>query len=100
MPRAGLDFNAQRRAVLDNHVARTSELAAAVRAGTVPKPVAVIWPENSSDIDPLVDDKARGLIQQAVDAVVRATGLDSASEDVLMKAARSAMASSPITEKS
>ena len=27
VPRAGLDFNAQRRAVLDNHVARTEQLA-------------------------------------------------------------------------
>ena len=33
VPRAGLDFNAQRRAVLDNHVQRTLELADAVAAG-------------------------------------------------------------------
>ena len=33
VPRAGLDFNAQRRAVLDNHVQRTLELAAARRGG-------------------------------------------------------------------
>jgi len=38
VPRAGLDFNAQRRAVLDNHVARTLALAADVAAGRYPRP--------------------------------------------------------------
>jgi apolipoprotein N-acyltransferase len=52
VPRAGLDFNAQRRAVLDNHVARTEKLAADVAAGRADQPDLVIWPENSSDIDP------------------------------------------------
>ena len=33
VPRLGLDFNAQRRAVLDNHVAETEALAAEVAAG-------------------------------------------------------------------
>ena len=53
VPRLGLDFNAQRRAVLDNHVRETQDLALEVAAGTQAQPVAVIWPENSSDIDPL-----------------------------------------------
>ncbi len=48
VPQAGLDFNAQRRAVLDNHVKGT--LALAERA---PKDLSlVVWPENASDIDP------------------------------------------------
>ena len=41
VPRAGLDFNAQRRAVLDNHVQRTLELADAVQAAQVPVVAAV-----------------------------------------------------------
>ncbi|WP_330254864.1 apolipoprotein N-acyltransferase [Nocardia sp. NBC_00565] len=53
VPRLGLDFNEQRRAVLDNHVRRTEELARAVADGRARKPDVVIWPENSSDIDPL-----------------------------------------------
>ncbi|RZU54326.1 apolipoprotein N-acyltransferase [Krasilnikovia cinnamomea] len=53
VPRLGLDFNAQRRAVLDNHVRGTRELARQVAAGRVPRPDLVVWPENSSDIDPL-----------------------------------------------
>lgn len=65
VPRLGLDFNAQRRAVLDNHVKRTEELAAAVAAGNAPQPDVVIWPENSSDIDPLRNPDAAALITRA-----------------------------------
>jgi len=71
VPRAGLDFNAQRRAVLDNHVARTEELAADVAAGRVPRPELVIWPENSSDIDPLRNADAA----QGIDRAARAIGV-------------------------
>ena len=53
VPKAGLEFNAQRRAVLDNHVRATLALADAVRAGRTPAPDIVVWPENASDIDPL-----------------------------------------------
>ncbi|MGD9530865.1 MAG: apolipoprotein N-acyltransferase, partial [Pseudonocardia sp.] len=53
VPRLGLDFNAQRRAVLDNHVRVTEQLAAEVAAGRLPRPDLVVWPENASDIDPL-----------------------------------------------
>jgi apolipoprotein N-acyltransferase len=69
VPRAGLDFNAQRRAVLDNHVARTVQLAADVAAGRYPQPAVVIWPENSSDIDPLRNPDARAAINRAARAI-------------------------------
>jgi apolipoprotein N-acyltransferase len=69
VPRAGLDFNAQRRAVLDNHVARTMQLAADVAVGRYPRPALVIWPENSSDIDPLRNPDARAMINQAARAI-------------------------------
>lgn len=69
VPRAGLDFNAQRRAVLDNHVARTEQLAADVAAGRVPEPDLVIWPENSSDVDPLRNPDAEAVISRAVRAI-------------------------------
>ncbi len=58
VPRLGLDFNAQRRAVLDNHVRETAALADAVAAGRAAQPDVVIWPENSSDIDPLRNSDA------------------------------------------
>jgi apolipoprotein N-acyltransferase len=69
VPRVGLDFNAQRRAVLDNHVRVTEELAAQVAAGEVEQPVAVIWPENSSDIDPVRNADAAEQIDRAADAI-------------------------------
>ena len=69
VPTAGLEFNAQRRAVLDNHVDATLEGEAAVRAGTAAKPDLVVWPENSSDIDPLRNPDAGAQIMRAVSAV-------------------------------
>ncbi|MFD0202396.1 MULTISPECIES: apolipoprotein N-acyltransferase [Saccharothrix] len=69
VPRAGLDFNAQRRAVLDNHVARTLRLAEDVAAGRAEQPDLVIWPENSSDIDPFRNADAANQIRRAVEAI-------------------------------
>ncbi|NKY24836.1 apolipoprotein N-acyltransferase [Nocardia gamkensis] len=69
VPRLGLDFNAQRRAVLDNHVRRTEELADEVAAGRAPRPDVVIWPENSSDIDPLRNTDAAALITAASERI-------------------------------
>ncbi len=69
VPRLGLDFNAQRREVLDNHVRETVRLAEDVRAGRAPQPLFVIWPENSSDIDPLANQDAADQIAVAVDAI-------------------------------
>ncbi|MFC8273018.1 apolipoprotein N-acyltransferase [Streptomyces sp. NPDC057271] len=66
VPRLGLDFNAQRRAVLDNHVARTEELAEAVALKKEPQPDFVLWPENSSDIDPYANPDAADAIDRAV----------------------------------
>lgn len=64
VPRLGLDFNAQRRAVLSNHVRVTEELAARGE-----RPDLVIWPENSSDVNPFQDRQAAQLINEAVAAV-------------------------------
>jgi len=65
VPRPGLEFNAERRAVLDMHAQRTHELAAEVRAGTKPQPTLVIWPENSTDIDPYRNADANAVISAA-----------------------------------
>jgi apolipoprotein N-acyltransferase len=69
VPRAGLQFNAEREAVLRNHVAATRSLAARVRAGRLPRPDLVLWPENSSDVDPFRDAGAAALIQSATDDI-------------------------------
>lgn len=65
VPRLGLDFNAQRRAVLDNHVAQTEQLATEVSAGRAPQPQLVIWPENASDLDPFRNPDAADRIHDA-----------------------------------
>ena len=69
VPRLGLQFNNQRRAVLDNHVHETMRLAEDVRAGSAPQPQFVIWPEDSSDIDPLLYAEAAQEIQAAAQAI-------------------------------
>ncbi len=65
VPQAGLEFNAQRRAVLDNHVRGTFELA-----DRAPDDLTlVVWPENASDIDPLRNADADAEIRAAQDAL-------------------------------
>ncbi|MFC5746609.1 apolipoprotein N-acyltransferase [Actinomadura rugatobispora] len=71
VPRLGMDFNEQRKAVLDNHVRVTRELAAQVRAGKVARPELVVWPENASDLDPYAEPDA----YQAIDAAVKDIGV-------------------------
>lgn len=66
VPQEGLDFLGQREAVLRNHAAATHQLAAEIRAGKVPKPDFVVWPENASDVDPIHDPGARALVTSAV----------------------------------
>jgi apolipoprotein N-acyltransferase len=66
VPRAGLDFNAQRRAVLDNHVAATWQAQGDIEAGLTPTPDLVVWPENASDIDPVRNADAANEIATTV----------------------------------
>ncbi|WP_189712204.1 apolipoprotein N-acyltransferase [Streptomyces phaeofaciens] len=69
VPRLGLDFNSQRRAVLDYHARETERLAAEVEAGKVARPDFVLWPENSSDIDPFAYADAAAVIDKAAKAI-------------------------------
>jgi apolipoprotein N-acyltransferase len=69
VPRLGLDFNAQRLAVLRNHVRETLRLADDVRAGRAPQPQFVVWPEDASEIDPLLNPDAAQQISAAVEAI-------------------------------
>ncbi|PRQ12108.1 apolipoprotein N-acyltransferase [Corynebacterium sp. 13CS0277] len=50
VPRMGLDFNAQRRAVLRNHVDATDSISTPVDFA--------VWPENASDVNPFRDAQA------------------------------------------
>lgn len=69
VPRLGLDLDAQRSAVLRNHVQATEQLARDVRAGTVPRPDLVVWPENTSDLDPFTNPDVAARITSAVTAI-------------------------------
>jgi apolipoprotein N-acyltransferase len=55
--------------VLDNHATATEDAAAEIAAGNRPKPDLVVWPENSSDIDPTRNRDAEAEITGAVDAI-------------------------------
>ena len=57
--------------VTANHADATQKLAASVRAGRTPAPDLVLWPENSTDIDPLTDLATRDEIMSAVRAIGR-----------------------------
>ena len=84
VPRLGLEFNAQRLAVLANDVRETSRLAEDVHAGRAPQPDVVVWPEDASEIDPLRNPDAAQQIAVAVEAIgapiLVGTVLDAASQ--------------------
>jgi apolipoprotein N-acyltransferase len=54
-----------------NHMTATEKLASEVRAGTAPAPDLVIWPENSTSIDPAYDPQIYAEIAAAVSAIDR-----------------------------
>ncbi|MFF0410803.1 apolipoprotein N-acyltransferase [Kitasatospora sp. NPDC004745] len=69
VPNPGMDFLGRPMMVLNNHAVATERLAADIRAGRVERPDIVIWPENSSDLDPFSDPLAYQRIDQAVKTV-------------------------------
>jgi apolipoprotein N-acyltransferase len=69
VPAPGLHFLGLPQQVLDNHASVTKQLAERVASGQTPQPDIVIWPENSSDLDPFRDATARAVINDAVLAV-------------------------------
>ncbi len=84
VPRLGLEFNAQRLAVLANDVRETRRLADDVHAGRAPQPDVVVWPEDASEVDPLRNPDAAQQIAVAVAAIgapiLVGTVLDAASQ--------------------
>ena len=57
--------------VTQNHAEATLKLAAQVKAGQRPAPDLVIWPENSTDLDPFQNADIYAEIATAVDAIGR-----------------------------
>jgi apolipoprotein N-acyltransferase len=69
VPGRGLAMEQRAREVLDNHVRQTLHLASEINSGHLARPSLVIWPENSSDVDPFRDRVAFAEIERAVRAV-------------------------------
>lgn len=69
VPGDGRTLSRFHREVTASHVELTQTLAADVRAGRVPQPDLVVWPENSTAVDPFTDAVARSGIQSAAEAV-------------------------------
>ena len=62
----GLEAFGRARTVTNNHLSETVTLMAKARAGLVPKPDFVLWPENSTDIDPVLDAETRQVVENSV----------------------------------
>ncbi len=69
VPGAGDDLVAVHREVTANQVAATAELGSRVARGEVERPDFVLWPENSTAVDPFNDAATHESISSAVAAV-------------------------------
>jgi apolipoprotein N-acyltransferase len=69
--------------VTENHAVATDQLAAQVKAGSRPAPDLVIWPENSTDLDPRLDPDIYATIAGAVAAIDRPVLVGAVLEDPL-----------------
>jgi apolipoprotein N-acyltransferase len=69
VPGNGTDVLAHYRQITTNHLAETRKLADDVRAGRTPRPDFVVWPENSTALDPFEDPQMRSDIQAALEAI-------------------------------
>jgi apolipoprotein N-acyltransferase len=69
VPGAGDDLVSHHREVTDSHVELTRALGRAVADGDQAQPDFVVWPENSTAVDPFTDSRAARGIREAGDAV-------------------------------
>lgn len=69
VPGRGNDILLDSRGVTQNHVDATVDLAARIDAGEVAPVDFVLWPENSTAVDPVLDAGTRGQVEDAVAAV-------------------------------
>jgi apolipoprotein N-acyltransferase len=69
VPGDGTDVLAHYRQITAQHEDETSRLAADVAAGRTARPDFVVWPENSTAIDPFEDPQMRTDIEGALDVI-------------------------------
>lgn len=71
IPGRGIEAMGRARSVTNNHLSETIHLMTKVRLGREPQPDFLLWPENSTDIDPTVDPITRQTVQSAVEVADR-----------------------------
>jgi len=69
VPGTGAESLGERHEVTTNHAEATVEYAERIDSGEEPRPDVVIWPENSTDVDPFNNPDIYGSIDTAVQAV-------------------------------
>ena len=62
VPRSGLFFNEQKYAVLENHINETKKALATKELNFD----AILWPENSIDVDPFRDKKSKEMLEKLI----------------------------------
>ncbi|MFP5283157.1 MAG: apolipoprotein N-acyltransferase [Actinomycetes bacterium] len=65
VPGRGIEALGRMRSVTNNHLTETLDLTARWRLGQVAEPDFLLWPENSTDIDPLRDPQTFSTVQSA-----------------------------------
>lgn len=87
VPGRGNDVLEDYRGLTRNHVDATTGLAEDVAAGREPQPDFVLWPENSTAVDPFSDDLTHAEIDQAVASIgvpiVVGAIVDSGADNIL-----------------
>lgn len=65
VPGKGIEALGRMRSVTNNHLSETISLMVQARLGQVPMPDIILWPENSTDIDPTLDPVTGRTVQAA-----------------------------------
>ena len=65
VPGRGIEALGRARTVTNNHLSESVELMGQARLGRVPEPDFLLWPENSTDIDPSLDPVTRQTVAGA-----------------------------------
>ena len=65
VPGRGIEALGRARTVTNNHLSESVDIMARARLGQTPVPDFLLWPENSTDIDPLLDPVTRATVAGA-----------------------------------
>ena len=71
IPGRGIEAMGRARSVTNNHLSETIQLMTRVRLGELPQPDFLLWPENSTDIDPRLDAPTEVTVQAAAEVADR-----------------------------